>query len=73
MRKSFIYFESQQGGMGEHHISDPSSELASRLYGWFTSSVIEEDQLLLRWAETCKVGEYQRHRLGTLVRVIGKA
>ena len=62
MTKKFIYFEHQEGGMADYHISDPE-QLPSRI------TKLPEDRKLLVWFQTAEVGDYMSHRIGVAVRV----
>ena len=67
--KRFIYCEVTEGGMNEniHTFSDKITNFS--LFGWMQKDCKEQDEAFLQWANTCKVGDYCRHRLGICFRV----
>ena len=68
--KRFVYFENQEGGMGEFDFKDPDD--FQFLYGWMSKQCKKHDTEFLEWIETAEVGERFHHRLGTAVRLKDK-
>lgn len=65
--KNFVYFESQEGGMGV--ISATESCDLDGLYGWMREDCEKQDTALVEWMKIAEVGEMYDHRLGYLVRL----
>ena len=64
MDKYFKYCESTDGGMQDFDVT--SKDCLSSLYGWMHSLCKAEDNNLVKFMESAKIGDYHEHRLGIL-------
>jgi len=65
--KKFIYCETTDGGMDDFEVTCLRD--LKGLYGWMSESCEKDDNALLKWIQTSKIGDYHNHRLGIIFRV----
>ena len=66
-KKQFVYFEATEGGMNELNVYTEKD--IENLCGWKYRFCIKEDNNLVEWMNSARIGDITEHRLGSLVRL----